>query len=368
MLNTETQTSLYVANQYLDTLRAITTDVHFESDGSVYHPAFKPLRLSKELAMQLGQMPLDLQNKYLCLQLRSFIYGVYYNASMRSALALDSDAESVIKDLDNSSALGVKAEFFEELHGKNHGEGYFDAGWRVLSQEHDGRLRVNKNGLSLSVDRDQHLKPSDRAVQVGVDVAVYLPKNRVQNGFYVAIGNTGPAVDDQVAQGIVRVYFNISSEGASEIMSGVTRYLNELVAPFSFKTLYNPDNYQRYDCAVLYIQKQHYQIVQPVLQLVYRENQQYFRPDTPLFTKRLAPGLGLAEEPSEKFTARESFGLNRCQMVAEGLLDAQRRKAHTPEQRSAAVLAQFEHRGIDVQRPYLNPAAEDIYQLLDLHP
>jgi hypothetical protein len=64
---------------------------------------------------------------------------------------------------------------------------------------------------------------------------------------------------------------------------------------------------------------------------VYAENQLHFRTEVPLFTKLLAPGLALAEEPDCKFAAVESFGMNRCQIVANGLLEAWQNGDESPE-------------------------------------
>lgn len=41
-------------------------------------------------------------------------------------------------------------------------------------------------------------------------------------------------------------------------------------------------------------------------------------PPVPLFTKPLAPGLGLAEDPGDRL----SFGQSRCRIAAEGLVRA----------------------------------------------
>lgn len=90
-------------------------------------------------------------------------------------------------------------------------------------------------------------------------------------------------------------------------MRGLTRSLNDLNIPFSFKVLYNPADYKRYDSGVLYFERSHYPIVRQVLQTVYLENQTHFQSQFPLFTKQLAPGLAVAEEPNRKFTAQESF-------------------------------------------------------------
>lgn len=45
----------------------------------------------------------------------------------------------------------------------------------------------------------------------------------------------------------VRIYFHLTSEGAVAVMANLTRQLNEIKIPFSFKVLYNPADYKRYD-------------------------------------------------------------------------------------------------------------------------
>ena len=145
-------------------------------------------------------------------------------------------------------------------------------------------------------------------------------------------------------------------------MGSLTQRLNEMTIPFSFKVLYNPKDYQRYDSGVLYFDKKDYEVVREVLEVVYRETRSHFKPEAPLFTMQLAPGLGLAEEPDQKFAHQESFGMNRCQMVANGLLEAWHQGDDSPEERMKAVFGQFSILGIDLQHPYLNIDSEDIYQ------
>lgn len=76
---------------------------------------------------------------------------------------------------------------------------------------------------------------------------------------------------------------------------------------------------------------------------------------------QLAPGLGLAEEPNQKFAVQESFGINRCQIVANGLLEAWQQGDDSPKVRMQTILGQFSRLGIDLQRPYVNANSEDIY-------
>ena len=75
--------------------------------------------------------------------------------------------------------------------------------------------------------------------------------------------------------------------------------------------------------------------------------------------------MALAEEPNQKFTSSESFGMNRCQIVANGLLEAWYEGDNSPLARIKAISKQFSLLEIDLQRVYLNGDSEDIYTQLD---
>ncbi|NEO67464.1 MAG: hypothetical protein F6J98_46805, partial [Moorea sp. SIO4G2] len=98
----------------------------------------------------------------------------------------------------------------------------------------------------------------------------------------------------------------------------------------------------------------------------YTAHQSHVKQEVPLFTKFLAPGLGLAEEPDQKFADQESFGMNRCQIVANGLLEAHYKGDDSPEARVAAILQEFSLLEIELQQCYLNAKSEDIYTPLEL--
>ncbi|MBD3559939.1 hypothetical protein H6S82_13850, partial [Planktothrix sp. FACHB-1355] len=244
---------------------------------------------------------------------------------------------------------------------------YFDPDWVVVRQESDGTLAVNKGGLTLHIERERHLQPSEQNAGIGDFVAIRMPKNFVQNGFYMAVGNGGPQSHnaDKPLE-TVRVYFNLTPEGAVGVMGKLTHLLNAISIPFTFKVLYNPGDYGRYDSGVLYFEKSNYEAVRLILQTVYIEEKAHFKTEIPLFTKPLAPGLGLAEEPDCKFAAQESFGMNRCQIVANGLLEAWQKGDELPEARMTAIFQHFSLVGIDWQRAYLNANSEDIYTPLEL--
>jgi hypothetical protein len=357
-------------NNVLDVIQDIASNVQFQSNFCISHPAYKPLDLPEEVVTRFQKVPLDLQNKYLSLQLRSFIYGIYYNGSLRNTLTLGKSSSNLLlqQNLENNTLLGVDWEFYQQLHESNSGEGYFDPSWQVLKQEIDGSLVVTKGGLKLHINRDRHLQLQEQSANVGDVVAIRLPRNLIQNGFYVAVGNTGTdshQKENNHSQ-LVRVYFNLAPEGAPAVMKSLTQHLNAASIFFSFKVLYNPADYTRFDSGVLYFERSHYEAVRQVLQTVYAQQQLHFRREIPLFTKFLAPGLGLAEEPNHRFSEQESFGMHRCQIISNGLLAAQRFGDESVDMRVNLILEEFSALGIKLAHPYLNANSEDIYTPLDL--
>ncbi len=358
------QLSASASDLVLDSLQDIANHVQIQSNFCINHPDYKPFEIPAEAVTRFQRIPLELQNKYLSLQLQSFLYSIYYNGSMQTALAADASSPDLAlhQNLENNTFLGVDLEFYDRLHKSNKGEGYFDPGWQVLRQEPDDSLAVVKGGLTLHIEREKHLQQAEQSAAEGDSVAVHMPRNLVQNGFYMAVSDAGPDTHPQT----VRVYFNLSPEGAIAVMESLTQQLNETKIPFTFKVLYNPSDYGRYDSGVLYFEKSNYEAVRQVLQTVYAENQSHFRTEVPLFTKLLAPGLALAEEPDCKFATQESFGMNRCQIVANGLLEARATGDESPDSRMAFIRQHFSLLGIDWQRAYLNANSDDIYTLLEL--
>ncbi|AKG20541.1 T3SS effector HopA1 family protein [Calothrix sp. 336/3] len=353
-----------ISAELQNSLEDIVNKIQIESRYSITHPDYKPLELPDETIPRFQQLPSDVQDKYINAQLSHFLYGIYYNGSLKRALALDGETTNltVNQNLENNTFLGVDMVFYNRLHESNKGKGYFSPNWLVIKAETYGSLAVHKGGLTLYIDRQKHLQPQDESAKVGDEVAIRLPKNLVQNGFYMAVSNFG----SYSGENIVRVYFNLTTDGVVAVMESLTQQLNDITIPFNFKALYNPSDYGRYDSAVLYFDKNNYDIVHPVLARVYAQHQSHFQTEVPLFTKVLAPGLAIAEEPDQKFGEKESFGMNRCQIVANGLLDAWQRQETSPEARMVSILQQFDSLGIDIHSPYLNANSEDIYLALEL--
>ncbi|MEA5618827.1 T3SS effector HopA1 family protein [Cronbergia sp. UHCC 0137] len=349
-----THTQLLDLPERLQTsLQDIVHQVQIESYHCIKHPEYKSLELPESVISRFEQLPLEIQNRHLTKQLSGFLYSVYYNGSQTVAIANDAQDKNWVND----TTFGIDFDFYERLHSRNKSEGYWSHDWLVIKEERDGNLVVHKNGLNLHIERDIYLSPADKMATVGNLVAIKMPKNLVQNGFYMAISNAG--YQDHLD--ITRIYFNLIPEGSVELMESLTARLNAISISFCFKALYNPSDYRRYDSAVLYFNKQHYPVVHQVLKSVYFENQSYFLENVPLFTKLLAPGLACAEEPQKKFTQQESFGTNRCQIIANGLINAWHQGNDTPEGRMMSIFQSFLSEGISLKYPYLNANSEDIY-------
>lgn len=359
-----------VPNHLLASLQDIANNVQIQSNFCIRHPDYKPLELPAEVSTRFQRLPIELQHKYLNLQLQSFVYGIYYNGFLQDALAPETESEGVAlpPNLENNTFLGIDLEFYEHLHQSNCGEGYFNPGWQVVRQQSDGSLAVIKDGLTLHIERDRHLKPLDQSADIGDVVAVRLPRNLIENGFYVAVGNAGAERQSLPNSNSVTVcvYFHLTPEGAVAVMAGLTRQLNKLEIPFSLKALYNPADYKCYNSAMLYLNRSHYPAVRQVLQKIYAENQANFKSEVPLFTLPLAPGLALAEEPNERVSVQDNFGIHRCQIVACGLLETWYLGDTSPEGRMKSIQQQFSLLGIDWQRPYLTANSESVYPLLDI--
>jgi hypothetical protein len=353
-------------------LADIVNQVQLESNFCIRHPNYQPVELPPATVERFQKLPAELQSKYQAQMLQGFLYGIYYNGSLKKSLALDNDLtqSNLYQDLENNTFLGVDLDFYDRLHQSNQGQGYFDPGWQVIASETENEINetkdvlvVTKGGLTLHANLETHLSPEAKKATIGDLVAIRLPKNRVQNGFYMAVGNTGARqTSEQERKDItVRIYFNLTAEGAIAMMTSLTTELNSLAIPFSFKALYNSADYDRHDSAVLYFDSHHYQVVKQVLETVYNQHQSHFQPETPLFTKQLAPGLALAEEPDHKFSNKDSFGTNRCQIIANGLLAAKESGNNTPDSRLDAIAKEFDSLGIELERCYLNATSEDIY-------
>jgi hypothetical protein len=87
--------------------------------------------------------------------------------------------------------------------------------------------------------------------------------------------------------------------------------LNRASLPFRLKVSNDIGLFGRCDAGVIYVRKRDYAAVGDALLTIYQEIARHLKPKIPAFTKQLAPGVGLAEDPG----LVESFGEHRCPLL-----------------------------------------------------
>ncbi|OUC15299.1 MAG: hypothetical protein B0A82_07770 [Alkalinema sp. CACIAM 70d] len=344
-------------------LQDIIQNVKIHADFSIHHPDYLTLELPETAIERFQRLSQAAQDQYLKLRISTVLYDLYFVGSQ----ADQSTQDASIQIEQNATTLNQNWDFCATLHRNNYGTGYFDPGWRISQAPSEDDWTVQKQGLTLHIQPDRHLQASEQLSQIDDIVAVRLPSNLFEQGYYVAVSNAGlpNGAYPPSSAGLLSVYFNLSPDGTIAMMAHLTQSLNQVGIPFSFKIRYDSEDFDRWSTAILTCQREHYGDLRPVLEKLYRECQEHFRPKVPLFTKVLAPGLAISEEPESLEVGASSFGLHRCQLVASGLLAARNTGDDSPAGRLAAIQHQFSALGLTLQQPYLNVNSADIYAFWD---
>ncbi|MDQ4024532.1 MAG: T3SS effector HopA1 family protein, partial [Actinomycetota bacterium] len=137
--------------------------------------------------------------------------------------------------------------------------------------------------------------------------------------------------------------------------------LNAGNVPFRTKVLNDPAAYVRADGGVLYVERREFDKVRSAIAEVRDAIAPGLRPEVPMMTKRLADGVGLAEDPG----GAVSFGQSRVHVVALGLWSCFVTGKTDLESRIGAVATQFAAQGLDAARPFLHAGGRDDYELGD---
>jgi HopA1 effector protein family len=335
-------------------LTEIAAKITIERDFTITHSDYPPLVTIPETLSKLQQLSVDLQQKYLVAQVQSYLYDIYVSHSLIGIRELETIAQQS-RPIKNNLVDGINIDFYPRLQQSNTSSGYFDPDWEIVAKTDWGELIVVKDGLHLYIEPQQHLAPECYQVAPGASVSIYLPHNLVGQDTYVSIGNAGIPGGSE----LIQIYFNFTPDAAIDINYKLTSALNKQSIPFQFAILHDPALFYRYDGATLELAQSDYQSVQPVLAEIYQAHQAAFSPHIPLFSKQLAPGLGLVEVPEST-----TFGQHRCQILATGLVMAINRGDSNTTERLDTICQFLANTGIDLAQPYLNPAAIDRYPLL----
>jgi len=243
--------------------------------------------------------------------------------------------------------------FVAALSAANTGTGSWQHGWQVDARDGD-LLVVERDGLRLWA-RSTDVRATDPSP--GAATAVRLPNEMLglSPGFYVALGDEGP----EPGEPLIRLYWNLFRDAAAPFVGAATAMLNDARVPFRLKVLNDPALYDRCDAGVLYLERRGGDQVASIIAAVHGVIAEGLGDETPVFTLRLARGLAFAEDPGD---VDESFGMNRCALLAEGIVRAHERGEESIAGRLAIVADVFTEAGLSLDRPYLEPGSgpEDV--------
>ena len=222
-----------------------------------------------------------------------------------------------------------------------------------------GYVAVARPDLALWVPPELCEAPQG-SIAPGMEVGLRMPKEMtaLSPGYYMAMGDQELGAE-QFGQ-MLRLYWNVSPEGALSLMRLITERLNMICVPFRLKVVSSPHGFNRRDTAVLYMCKGNYGAVRSILGGIYARLGDEVRHGVPALTRSLAPGLALAEDPGHG----ESYGLHRAMLVAEGLVRGFEAGAVVVEERLSYVEESMVESGVDPRRPYLKAGSCDDYEPL----
>jgi hypothetical protein len=251
----------------------------------------------------------------------------------------------------------------DELSRANCGIGTWEPGWSVTVIEEGGSVVVHKHndGLTLWARPDQ-FRPVDGVLAVGTVGHLRVGKElrEMLPGYYTAIGDAETPADAVM----VRLYWHLTAELAPAWMGELTRRLNRARIAFHAKAPSDPADYVRADAGVLYMSKADVLRALQPLREMHGVLSSGLGSATPMFTRRLARGLAIAEDPGDG----SSFGQHRCRLVAEGLLQAFAAGQTENIGRATAIAARFSEEGLSITRPWLSAGSRQRYALAPPRP
>jgi hypothetical protein len=328
-------------NLFLSQLKAAVQAVGFLNDTQITW--FGTASEARNLAVRRALTP-ETTRGFLRYQLQQTLYSQFYTKG--APLPHSNTPEWARED----------PGFVAELAGANQGKGSVETGWTARGVR-AGRVVVERQGLTLEVAPEACVPPISEPLASAGQISLRVPSVRpnLSPGYFLVIGDAPISRDDD----LVRLYWHLKPGGAARWLQSATAGLNALNLPFHLKVLHSPQLFTRCDAGVLYLPRSAFGAAQPALRDIYAHVETELRSEAPALTKSLGPGLGFAESP-----AGESFGLHRCNLIADGLVRSRTEGRRDVAGRLDCVLACWADAGLDVERPYLNPGSQDVYEAL----
>jgi HopA1 effector protein family len=245
--------------------------------------------------------------------------------------------------------------FAQALSTNNLTQNRWDLNWRIYAVGQNGQLYLQKGEFQHTAMAGEYISQGT-PLQPGSQVDLWIRREsfQAQPGFYFVYSETPTDSWDEFE--LLRYYFHARPKSVPALLRHLTTELNRLRVPFRLKTLTEPTHYSRADAMVLYFARRYHPLAARLVLGMPEEVAAGLRLETPLFARTLCPGVGIAEDPNNG----ESFGMHRCRLTAEGVLDAWAAGLQTVDARLRAIDARFRAAQLNLDRPHLSPGSSDL--------
>jgi len=281
------------------------------------------------------------------------LYRYVYSRPFKPPLPPTSDGEEHEVYVVDPALSGV-------LSAANASRDRWEHGWTIAQLHSGGQITAQRGNSSRSLWPGQFLSKDGPGARprAGAQISIFYPREStsLQSGFYYCFGETPE--DESFALGLVRFYWNVGLAGAPELVRALSARLNAFQVPFRFKCSVMPTQYDRTDVAVVYLAKRLFPFVADLLQEVHAAVRPHLGPEVPFFTWRLAPGIGVAEDPG----TGESFGQHRSRLLAEACWSCYLRGDQETASRLDELRRLAAAQNTDPERFHLNAGSLDCYE------
>jgi hypothetical protein len=262
--------------------------------------------------------------------------------------------------LEDPPATGmVDAGLVATLSAANASRDRWEEGWSISQVHSSGEITAQRGNATRGIWPGQFLSddgPGSRP-RAGARIRLFYPResSSLQPGFYYCFSETPePGYD---GFGLARIYWHVTAEGAPRLVRLLSTRLNRFQVPFRLKCATLPGEYGRTDVAVVYLAKRSFPFFAELLRGVIPEMRPFLGEEVPLFARRFAPGVGIAEDPGNG----ESFGQHRCRVIAEACWSGFLEGRQDPGTLLDEIRRRLAAAGADPDRAYLNAGSLDVY-------
>lgn len=239
--------------------------------------------------------------------------------------------------------------FTAQLSAANSGTGTWENGWHIVARDiKKNQIAVKKSGVVFWVETHE-VKCCGR-MDSTMSCSVRTPKEvkNLDADYFIIFGNLSHVGGEDSTSDVVNFYWNLTAASAIDFVQLCTNMLNRERLHFKAKVLSDPRAYVPPEAGILSINRVDLQETLPIVVDMYRQLEGKIKPATPFFSKRLAHGLGFAEEP----IGNHSLGYARAKLIADALIDCLR-QGHAPKEVILQSIRQsFVNEGIDPMLPY----------------